>query len=1010
MKKLAYPVALTKYLPEISGLMNWIVTSIITIIFYLCPANSINGQNSPHPSFRQFTTNDGLASSEVYHILQDRDGFIWISSDNGVSRFDGYQFRNYGMKDGLVENVIFMMQLDSTGRLWMQAMSGKLYYMEGDSIHPYWNNNVIENYKTNQDSQKGFIVEGSGERVHVSTNTFGVATIFSNGTTSTTTEEEPVYRYIFEKNGIIINVSNTHGDSAAIASYRNIMTNQKIEYPVYFQNEKEEWVFKKLHYSKKKVLSVEAFRLNANKYLLQLYDDVWLISNGNAEKLRSFPHRILYAKMMDDGSLLLGLHFHNGLQHYPSIDAFQKKEVIQWLPDKSISHIIKDKEEGMWIATNENGVFYSPPYKIMVYDQESGLSDDKIMAIALKNESEIYVGLGNGQVWHLNKSEQLWKTLPMFNSENIITDLRIDRKEGNLWVARDQLYYLQNNAWVKINMNYPNSITESSTGSKLWVGNSRSILSIEAYTKRIEKISELSERGHVVIEDLSGRVWSGQSDGLYELKNGALIKCDNLHPVFSLRVEDICVMLDSTLVIATKGGGLVFWKDDKFEQITSKNGLTADMMECVYTDENSVVWAGTLNGLNRISGTFENRKVEQITVFHGLPSNEINDIKVSGDDVWVATNKGLAHFKTQIRSTYSPQPILSSMMANNHSINLTKPIELLAKENNLAINFTTINFKMNGDISYRYRMVNQNWDTTLNRTLIFPALASGEHLFEVQSQNEDGIWSVSTSLEFVIKPPWWNSLWAKLLVLISLLIATISYYRYRTMQLKLAHETQLQIANLERSALQAQMNPHFIFNCLNSIQNFILQNEKESAIQYLGSFASLVRSMLNASVSGKISLAEEVKLLNNYLSLEKLRFKTRFNYEIKTEEGMDLHEIRIPPLLVQPYIENALIHGISKKKNNGKVDVFFEQKESYLQVSVIDNGEGMKLDHLAPDNSESHKSFGMSITKNRLELLSANKTDEHVITNTLYNETGQVVGNQIIIKIGINDSIDIKIN
>jgi LytS/YehU family sensor histidine kinase len=290
------------------------------------------------------------------------------------------------------------------------------------------------------------------------------------------------------------------------------------------------------------------------------------------------------------------------------------------------------------------------------------------------------------------------------------------------------------------------------------------------------------------------------------------------------------------------------------------------------------------------------------------------------------------------------------------------------------------------------------WIKTLNRSLHFPALSPGKRFFEVQAQNEGGQWSESASLHFVVNPSWWATWWAKTLYGLSLLTLISGIYIYRTQQLKKTYKIQLQMAELERSALQAQMNPHFIFNCLNSIQNYILQNEKESAIIYLGSFAKLIRSMLNASVAGKISLNEELQLLDNYLKMEKLRFKNRFEYEIDTSGIFDIYDIKIPPLLVQPFIENAVQHGISGRKNGGKVSVFFKEQGSFLLVTIEDNGGGIQ-----PLNDKKlHKSFGMSITRNRLNLLSGKKGLDFVRTETLLDEEGQNSGTRVLIRIDIS--------
>ena len=968
-------------------------------------------QNAPHPTFRQYTTADGLASPETYCILQDREGFIWISSDNGVSRFDGYSFRNYGVKDGLLENVIFVMQSDSLGQVWMQAMSGNLYFFDGQIIRPYWHNNVLLKFKNRVDTSKGFIVEGAGETVHVALLNYGVITISKDGATSTLEHSEPFCWQVFEKNGVAILALNAHDEPGKMRTYQDELNRKKLSSPFYFHVDGAVWPFPGFVFSKKEGRQIDAFRLGDGKYLLKIRSDVWFIENGQVQWQRYFPHQILHARLMDHGKLFLGLHWLQGLRIFDSIDDFQKSEGTTWLSGQNVSYFMEDREGGKWFATIENGVFYEPADAFSVYDRESGLPNEKVTALTVKNDREIFAGLVNGEVWCLDRLPGKWTQLPGIPSSNFVKDLHFDPQNQQLWAGRDELFYLKENNWVRSAATYRNEdisianrITESPGGKRLWVCNHIGFMSMDLPEMTPANIHKgYDQRTFIVREDFNGRVWAGQPKGLFELKDGALLPRQNLHPAFSLRVEDIALLPDSTLVIATKGGGIVFWKSDHFDQITTSQGLTADMLECVLADDKGVVWAGTLNGLNRITGTWGHRQVEQITVAHGLPSNEISRICTAGENVWVATNQGLVNFTRKNKSTGSPKPILASVLANNRSLDPTQPIQLPPKENNLTIGFFAINYKMNGNIPYRYRMDGSDWTMTMNRSLNFPALPPGECHFEVEAQNEDGVWSEPATLRFVINPPWWATWWAKLSGVIAIAITGSSIYLYRTGQLKKAYRIQLLMAELERSALQAQMNPHFIFNCLNSIQNFILQNEKQAAIQYLGSFASLVRSMLNASVAGKILLSEEVKLLNNYLKLEKLRFKNRFDFEVRTADGLDVFDIKIPPLLVQPYVENAVQHGISGRASGGRVEVFFEKKENYLEVSIRDNGEGLKNRNGQDEKPKTHKSFGMSITRRRLELLSKGKENNTVRVNALQDENGQDSGTQVVICIGLTE-------
>lgn len=994
-KQVAFPQGLFHSLPAL----------LLGLLF--CFPGWLSAQNNPHPAFRQYSTDNGLSSSEIYGILQDRQGYIWISSDNGISRFDGYGFRNYSVKDGLLENVIFRMQLDTAGRLWMQAMGGNLYYLEGDTILPYWNNRVLKDFKGGSDVYPGFIVEGAGETVHISAWGFGILSISRDGAVKTYSQDEPEYFQVFEKNGYAISSSNLKkSELKSFKINQGKSPGQIYSIPVFFYVPGAVWPFPEIFYAGIG-RQFEAFLLAPGQYLLKIADEVWYIKNGNVYWQHHFPQVIDHAGLMTNGQLWLGIYGQKGLKIYPSVDAFRTNEANTWLSGESVSYFMEDREGGIWIATNKNGVFYTPADALRVYDRATGLRDEKVTALTIKNDRELYVGMGNGEVWQLNHQYEKLNQLPGLPTLHFIQDLHYDRQNNRLWAGNSILYFFQNDQWFRKEVDYRNRllsfgnrITESPDRTGLWVSGHGGFMSLEGANSALGTAQiGYDQRTYAVQEDYAGRVWVGRPKGLFEWKNGALHERQNLHPAFSLRVEDIALMPDSTLAIATKGGGVVFWKAKQFEQLTTDQGLSADMLECLHADAQGIVWAGTLNGLNRISGSWGKRRVEQITVSHGLPSNEINRIRTVGETVWVATSGGLVRFSSKKYNPFSPKPILESVLANNRAVDLTQAPHLRPNQNNLSINFLALNFKMNGQIQYRYRMDGGLWTQTPNRAVNYAELPPGKRMFEVQAQNEDGVWSESTALDFVIEPPWWATWWVRAGAFIAAFLLIFGLYKYRTGQLKKENITQRQITELERAALQAQMNPHFIFNCLNSIQNFILQNEKEAAILYLGRFASLIRSVLNASVAGKIMLEEEVQLLNNYLELEKLRFKNRFSFTVEVAEDLDRFETMIPPLLMQPYVENAVLHGISGRTSGGKVAVWFSKKANLLVVSIQDNGAGLHLKNMQDNKPKTHKSFGMTITKHRLELLATGKEKSQVNIKTRYDENGGVAGTEVSIHI-----------
>lgn len=968
----------------------------------------------PHPAFRHYDTADGLPSSEIYHLAEGNDGYLWISTDNGLSRFDGYEFRNFGPKDGLTDNLIFHLMLDSKGRVWAQGLTGNLYYVEGDTIKPYWNNHMVQGFEKQFSKVNDFIVEGDGDTVHLGTQGAGLITIAKGGAWKTYPYEEPAYLQVLEKNGKTIWGSFTSPNRAAANAFSDEMRRQNRVQPIYFHLRGKSWSFKDLHFTRQVGLNIDLFRLGEGQYLYKHYYDAWLFEAGKVSWQHYFPHVVIFAKVMKNGQFFVGLHHHEGLRVYDSVDAFRREEFVTWLPGESVSWFIEDREGGRWFATNDNGIFYAPADAFLVHDLETGLPDEKITSLAIKNERELYAGLGNGEVWRLDIASNKWTKLPPLPNEAFVRDLYFDQASQQLWAGRRDLYFLENKHWRLKGM--PNSggifspsnrITQSFDGRRIWACNETGFMSVELQGEiPANKYSAPNARTFIVREDHAGRVWVGQTKGLFEWKNDSLHDRRSLHPAFSLRVEDIALAPDSSLVVATKGGGVVFWKGDRFEQITTAQGLTADMMECVFTDENNVTWAGTLNGLNRINGTWGQRRVEQITTFHGLPSNEINRVAVMGETVWVATGKGLVRFSEKKPNPVSPKPFLKSVLVGNRPLDLSSSASLSFWENNLNIDFFTINYRMNGRIPYRYRLDGGEWQLTQNRSVNFSALSPGERLFEVQSQNEDGAWSETTVYRFTIRPPWWATWWFRSLAAMAAAAAVFGFYKYRTRQLKREHEMQRQVAELERSALQAQMNPHFIFNCLNSIQNFIQKNEQQQATEYLGTFARLVRQTLNASVEGKVSLEDEVRMLENYLALEKLRFKGKFDYAVEVVEGTDAFDIELPPLLVQPFVENAIIHGMQGIDHQGHIHVFFKEKGDVLLVTVEDNGRGIAARKNLP-NATAHKSVGMGITQKRLALLGGGTGNgSHVKVEEISSPEGKALGTRVEVRIDLKPPSD----
>jgi LytS/YehU family sensor histidine kinase len=220
------------------------------------------------------------------------------------------------------------------------------------------------------------------------------------------------------------------------------------------------------------------------------------------------------------------------------------------------------------------------------------------------------------------------------------------------------------------------------------------------------------------------------------------------------------------------------------------------------------------------------------------------------------------------------------------------------------------------------------------------------------------------------QPAFWNTWWFRTIAIMSVLGIFYAAIRYRTKQkfrLKLERsekdrevaELQQQKTEMEMQALRAQMNPHFIFNSLNSINRFILQNERQQASEYLTKFSKLVRMILQNSQAPLISLEAELEALGLYLEMEALRFNYHFDYKITTSKDLDIEVLQVPPLILQPYVENAIWHGLMHKEEKGHLNIEVLEKDDQLYFSISDNGIGrQKARELASKTATKHKSMG----------------------------------------------------
>ena len=339
------------------------------------------------------------------------------------------------------------------------------------------------------------------------------------------------------------------------------------------------------------------------------------------------------------------------------------------------------------------------------------------------------------------------------------------------------------------------------------------------------------------------------------------------------------------------------------------------------------------------------------------------------------------------------------------------PLELDYEENNLVVDFTGITQTYPKKVQYQWRLLGleEDWSPVSKRNSVnFLNLSPGDYSLEVRSANEDDVWNEAPiRLPFHIALPWWEENWfvAGYIGLSSFLLILIVSLRVRYVRRKARAKQEKLISerdrlDLEQKALRLQMNPHFIFHTLNSIQALIAGKEEDVARSYLSKFSKLMRQILENSRVKEIHLDDELDMLRNYLGLEQFCRENKFDFEIVVEDNLEVDFIKIPSMIIQPYLENAILHGLGNAAKKGLLRLELKDEGEVLKCIVTDNGIGRaQAQKLKLTSNRSHKSTAMEVTSERLRLLTEREDSIQIID--LYDAQGVASGTQVILRLPI---------
>lgn len=943
--------------------------------------------------YNRYTTQDGLAGNNVYCAFQDSKGYMWFGTATGVSRYDGFSFRNHSVHDGIVENEVLKLCEDRKGRIWVLAYSPRLCYISADTVFTAWDNLMLGMLSFRSFPGAFLIEEGN---VWLGGNVGEIFAIDQKDSVFLTANiGSGIRAFHKEQDGNIWAVTNdiyyslTSNDTVLSSNELGRFLKAGVGPGGSLAKVHQKGIY--LFRDNVETITFESSSLgftNVNAVCTDRSDNLWVGTSNGVLKFK-----------FDGQALRLEGHF---------------------LKEFEIADFFEDREGNYWAATLNKGLLFIPSVEMLTYSE----NDFSVTTcVAVDQSGRVWAGSESNSCLIIDNAttktvefRESWEA-----SRKRVTGI-LPHSDGSMWIYGDAGVYRYKEGHAEVVLKYlAKSLFEGENG-RVWTSTAKGLLWIEPWERNLEYPGKVrkriiaDQRVHAMCFNADSNILLGTLNGLLLFDGEKTQSSPYPEPFLSKRITSLKFRND-TLWAGSYGYGIGIHASGEFKQLTTDDGLAGDIIRSLSFGDNGTVWAATNTGLSHVipqkDGTW---MIKNYTSFEGLASDDVNDVTVCRDTVWAATSSGLNVFRVKGLEKKNTIPLIhiNSMKVNDRDTVLTGELKFPHKMNHVSFSFTGFSFKSKGDVTYRYRLggLDSSWHTTQATSVEYNALPYGDYNFMVHAIAADETTSrAPASVRFSIgKPPalqWWGIL-IEVFLLAGMIFGVVKFFAHRVEKReRIRTAFQLQLSNAEQKALRAQMNPHFIFNALNTVQLFIIENDKKQAYEYLEKFGVLIRKTLEFSRERSIRLQEEIDMLQLYLELESKRFDGKFDFRIQVAETLDVSMLRIPPILIQPYVENAIRHGIMHKVGKGNILVKMNQNGKQLNILVEDDGVGRIKAAKMTVNRTGRKSLGTSITQERIMLLNQIGIGEFSAkTVDMKDDEGNTCGTRVELNIPLRGSFE----
>lgn len=1022
-----------------------VIRQLICFLFSL----SVYAQNEPE-NFNLYTTRDGLSSNPVYCLIQDGRQFLWIGTREGLNRFDGQRFKKFfsqkGNANSLAGNYIFDIIEYKYGQLLIATNNGLSVL------------NTLTGFFENGKISFAPLQAGSGVNIRsIHQMTDGQILVHHDGEIDLFNKElQYQYRLTDVDWAKALKGCLIYAKGITDQQHRLWFATDTSGFQIIDFSARQVWNHKnnpqKLSFLNRPPTNIRSFLLDEKNHTLWYAD--WgaglakydLVTRKTQKKIfdpaEHFEFATVNSIIKKDEQHLLCFVGENMFEL--DIHSLSATRVI----DKKNGLVcIQTADKKLWAGTLQGLMQLkssTPGFKRLSLPAAGGqaLEPSHCTSMAIAKNGRLYATYNNNAFFEIGKDRSSTTGFSITGRDNIVLSRLCEDKTGRIWVGTTEGVFLFDTSSQKFTQpafmpkelrNMSINVLYCDHDGDVWIA-TRGVLMlyrVKAGQRLMERIrnpvidrfaSLNPDRVSSIRGDTKNNLWMSSVIG------GGIIRFNktsgqwkmypvNNHDKSPLVTHGIDFLYpdsqNNLWIIDYIHHGLIRYNylTDSFSRLVKEDGLPSDYTISGIADTSNNLWVSTSYGItklnledhNMVSYSLDSKPPREYSMhlFDPVTNSLVYGLK---DELLFIEVGGLR------KDTSHVIPFADRITVNSKEISLNggdRKLSLNHHENNISIEFTGVDFS--GAHNTRFATQLSGLDTgwifsDVNRSAHYANLAPGNYTFKIKTANENGEWSREyAALAFTIVPAFWQTTWFWLAVLslTGLLISWLVRRRIKTIRREATLKHKLSEA--EMIALRSQMNPHFIFNCLNAIDNLIQTGQADKATTYLARFARLIRSVLESSKNNVVPFDRDFETLQLFLDLEQFRCNNKFTYEISADDELLNGDYKVPPLIIQPFVENAIHHGLlNKESGQRRVIVKAGLENNSIQYLVQDNGVGRtKASEIKELNKPEHQSYGIQITSERIHLYNQNGHSGEDIIITDLMEKGKAAGTVVKVTLAI---------